>query len=71
MNALTSFQSNGVNLTTIQSFPDKTTSFNYSFYIEFEGHVDDSNVKQALDELRKKAIEIKIIGSFPQKQVVN
>jgi prephenate dehydratase len=37
MNSLAAFQSNGVNLSSIQSFVDKSSNFNYSFYIEFEG----------------------------------
>ena len=68
MHSLTSFQNNKVNLTSIQSFPEKPINSNYSFYVELEGHANDENVKKALEELKNKSIDVKIIGSFPEKQ---
>ena len=55
-----------INLTKIQSRPTKRQLGNYMFFIDFEGHVDDSNVRTALDCLRLKLREVKVLGSYPR-----
>lgn len=55
-----------INLTKIQSRPTKRQLGDYMFFIDLEGHVDDAHVKTALDCLRLKLREVKVLGSFPR-----
>lgn len=50
----------------IESYPNKSEQWAYNFFVELVGHVEDSNVQQALEELREYATFINIIGSFPE-----
>jgi prephenate dehydratase len=55
-----------INLTKIQSRPTKRQLGTYMFFIDIEGHVEDSNVRTALDCLRLKLREVKVLGSYPR-----
>lgn len=62
--ALASFACRGINLTKIESRPVKKDPWQYVFFLEFEGHINDWAVKSAIDELRAKSSMLKILGSF-------
>ena len=36
-----------------------------AFYVDFEGHQDDSSIKDMLDKLRNHSTFLKILGSYP------
>jgi prephenate dehydratase len=55
-----------INLTKIQSRPTKRQLGDYMFFIDLEGHIDDANVKTALDCLRLKMREVRVLGSYPR-----
>jgi len=55
-----------INLTKIQSRPTKRQLGDYMFFIDIEGHVDDARVKTALDCLRLKLRDVKVLGSYPR-----
>ncbi|MDR3052450.1 MAG: prephenate dehydratase [Coriobacteriales bacterium] len=55
----------GLNLTKIQSRPTKRALGDYMFWIDISGHVEDIDVKTALDCLRLKLRAVKCIGSYP------
>ena len=55
-----------INLTKIQSRPTKRQLGDYMFFVDFEGHVEDANVKTALDCLRLKLRQVKVLGSYPR-----
>lgn len=57
-----------INLTKIQSRPTKRQLGDYMFFVDFEGHVDDRHVKTALDCLRLKLREVKVLGSYPRAE---
>ena len=61
---LAEFAYAGVNLTKIQSRPTKRALGDYMFLIDIEGHADDSLIKTALDSLRLKLREVKLLGSY-------
>ena len=63
---LSEFAYGELNLTKIQSRPTKRQLGDYMFFVDLEGHVDDSNVKTALDCLRLKLREVKVLGSYPR-----
>ena len=62
---LSEFVYAGFNLTKIESRPTKRALGDYMFWIDVEGHIDDLNLKTALDSLRLKLREVKVLGSFP------
>ncbi|MBX2849598.1 MAG: prephenate dehydratase [Acidiferrobacterales bacterium] len=56
---------NGVDMSRIESRPSKQTNWDYVFFIDLIGHVDDQNVSQALRELKEQSAFFKLIGSYP------
>jgi chorismate mutase/prephenate dehydratase len=64
--ALQPFAERRVNLTKIESRPIKGRPWEYKFFVELEGRVNDANVAQALEELRKRAEFLKVLGSYPR-----
>lgn len=63
---LSEFAYGDINLTKIQSRPTKRQLGDYMFFVDLEGHVDDAHVKTALDCLRLKLREVKVLGSYPR-----
>lgn len=64
--ALRSFERHGVNLSMIASRPTKNTAWEYVQFIDFQGHERDEPVQAALAELRKHAIYVTVLGSYPE-----
>lgn len=60
----------GINLTMIQSRPTKEALGMYMFFIDLVGHADDIRVRTALDCLRLKLREVRVLGSYPVAQGV-
>lgn len=60
------FKDYEINLTNIEPLPTRKKAWDYGFYLDFEGHIANNNVKKAIDEAAKSCIEIKILGSFPK-----
>ena len=59
------FYQHKINLTKIESRPNKNTAWEYNFYVDFEGHQDDSAIKDVLQKLRDNTTFLKILGSYP------
>ncbi len=64
-NILSCFSDRGINLTKIESRPSKKKPWDYIFYIDFNGHLSEDRVKEAVDCLRKRCVFVKILGSYP------
>ena len=60
------FASRDINLAKIESRPTKEMLGEYIFLIDLEGHRQDPKVKEALDNVRRKAEMFKILGSYPK-----
>lgn len=56
----------GLNLTNIQLRPSGMKAWEYIFFVDLEGHIDDKPVKDALAELEKVSILVKMLGSYPK-----
>jgi chorismate mutase/prephenate dehydratase len=65
--ALTAFDSNGVNLTMIESRPAHRATFQYLFYADCDGHQKDPKMQKALEVLTDIALETTILGSYPRR----
>ena len=59
------FYQHKINLTKIESRPNKNTAWEYNFYVDFEGHQDDSSIKDMLQKLRDSTTFLKVLGSYP------
>ena len=59
------FYQNKINLTKIESSPNKKTAWEYNFYVDFEGHQDYSTTNDVLQKLRDNTTFLKILGSYP------
>lgn len=64
-NALKPFRDAGINLTKIESRPAKIRKWEYIFFVDFIGHIDEKTVKDTLDEIKKDCIELVHLGSYP------
>ncbi|MBU0699732.1 prephenate dehydratase [bacterium] len=62
---LSPFAKYNVNLTKIESRPSKNTTWEYIFFIDMNGHIEDENVKKAIDDLQKDCLYLKVLGSYP------
>jgi chorismate mutase / prephenate dehydratase len=63
--ALEPFHRFGVNLTKLESRPSRKGAWSYSFYVDFDGHVEDGKVQQAMQVLESHALGVKVLGSYP------
>ena len=59
------FYQHKINLTKIESRPNKNTPWEYNFYVDFEGQQDDPSIKDMLEKLRNHSTFLKILGSYP------
>ncbi|MBI5050306.1 MAG: prephenate dehydratase [Nitrospirae bacterium] len=59
------FARNRINLTKIESRPSRRKAWEYIFFVDMEGHIEDRKVKKALDEVKKECLYLKVLGSYP------
>ncbi len=63
--ALGGFATNGINITKLESYLVDGTFTAAQFYLDVEGHPDDTGFCHALEELHFFAHEVKILGTYP------
>jgi chorismate mutase/prephenate dehydratase len=66
MEALKAFSSRNINLTKLESRPSRLTPWEYYFYTDFEGHLTEPNIQEALKALKEDTLYIKVLGSYPR-----
>ena len=66
--ALGGFATNGVNLCKLESFSVKNTFDQVNFYIDIEGHIEDSTVQKALEELGFHTQKLDVLGVYEAHQ---
>ncbi|MBI4843783.1 MAG: prephenate dehydratase [Nitrospirae bacterium] len=62
---LAHFAKHKINLTKIESRPSKRKAWEYIFFVDMEGHIEDKKVKKAVDEVKKECLYLKVLGSYP------
>lgn len=63
------FKKAKINLTKIESRPSKKKAWDYIFFVDLEGHIDDKTVKKAVESVRDGCLYLKILGSYPQGSI--
>jgi prephenate dehydratase len=62
---LSEFAQRGVNLTRIESRPRKQGLGRYMFFVDLDGHQDESHIADGLAGLRARVERLRVLGSFP------
>lgn len=65
---LSVLEDHDVNLTRIESRPNKDRPWHYLFLVDLEGHRKDEPVARAIDAVAKSADFVKVIGSYPRAE---
>lgn len=63
-NMLSHFIYNNLNMTKIESRPLEGKTFEYRFFVDFEGNLEDAGVRNALFGIKEEAITLKILGNY-------
>ncbi|MEK9627455.1 MAG: prephenate dehydratase [Nitrospinota bacterium] len=61
------FAKNKISLTKIQSRPLRNRPWEYLFYVDFEGHVEDKAVERVLKSLGRQSLMFRVLGSYPEQ----
>lgn len=61
---LGAFAEHNVNMTKLESRPRRDRAWEYVFYVDIDGHLDDHNVSGAITDLVRRASFVKILGSY-------
>jgi len=62
--ALSGFAINGVNMTKLQSFPEKNSFSSFFFLCDIEGHIEDKKIKNSLEEIGLHCEDMHVLGVF-------
>ena len=62
--SLGGFAINGVNLTKLQSYPEKNSFDSFFFLCDLDGHIEDPKVQKSLEELGFHTISLEILGVY-------
>ncbi len=62
--ALSGFAINGVNMTKLQSFPEKNSFSSFFFLCDIEGHLDEKKIKNSLEELAFHCQDMHVLGVY-------
>ena len=69
--ALSGLAVNGVNLTKLQSYPEKNSFTSYFFLCDLDGHIDELKVKRSLEDLNHHTEEFAILGIYKASEFRN
>ncbi|MBX3403660.1 MAG: bifunctional chorismate mutase/prephenate dehydratase [Phycisphaeraceae bacterium] len=68
VNVLSVFHRAGINLTHIDKRPSGRSNWQYTFFIDAEGHVDEAWFAAAIAQVRGMCREMHVLGSFPRSK---
>ncbi len=63
-NILSHFIYNGLNMTKIESRPIEDKNWEYRFFVDFDGNLNDDGVKNAIRGIDAEAINLRILGNY-------
>ncbi len=62
--ALSGFAINGVNMSKLQSFPEKNSFSSYFFLCDIDGHLESAKIKNSLEELGLHCQDMHVLGVY-------
>ncbi len=65
---LTPFAEMGINLTRLDARPSGRKVWDYVFFLDMVGHIEDEPVAKAIDRLKNDCLFLKVLGSYPKSQ---
>ena len=60
------FKNYGLNMSNIESRPNRKKPWEYYFFVDILGHKTEKHIKEGLEESRKHCLLLSILGSFPR-----
>jgi chorismate mutase/prephenate dehydratase len=66
--AIAAFRRYKINMTKIESRPSKRKAWEYFFFIDCDGHVQDRKVVKAIQLLGEHCNFVKVLGSYPNTE---
>jgi prephenate dehydratase len=67
---LKKFALRNINLTKIESRPTKDIPWEYYFFVDFEGNLNDKVIMNSLLDVEKKTLFFKILGSYKKAEII-
>jgi chorismate mutase/prephenate dehydratase len=68
VDVLAVFRDATINLSHIEKRPSRRTNWEYTFFIDCEGHQDDASMAAAIEEARGHCVSLKVLGSYPRAE---
>lgn len=65
---LLAFKENGINLSYIESRPSKKIFGDYTFFIDFDGHIEDGNIQKTIGKIASLIRSYRFLGSYSKDQ---
>ncbi|MBN1477934.1 prephenate dehydratase [Candidatus Sumerlaeota bacterium] len=59
----------GINMTNIDVRPSRRRAFDYVFFIDLEGHIEERRVADAIEQMHDHCVMVKVLGSYPRQAV--
>jgi chorismate mutase/prephenate dehydratase len=66
--ALAPFQRSKINMTKIESRPSKRKAWEYFFFVDCDGHIDNPELAKAIRQLGAHCNFVKVLGSYPNAE---
>ena len=58
----------GVNMLKLESRPSKQENWNYSFFVDLEGHQEDPVINETISKMKNICLFLKCLGSYPMAE---
>lgn len=59
------FAQRRINMTKIESRPTRRRAWDYIFFVDIEGHISRPEIREAIEDLRKRCTYLRVLGSYP------
>jgi len=58
----------GINMVKLESRPAKHENWSYFFFVDFEGHMEDTVINETLTKMKNLCLHLKHLGSYPMAE---
>ena len=59
----------GINMVKLESRPAKNENWQYIFFVDIKGHMEDPGIKETVDKVRGLCMYLKWLGSYPMEEL--